>query len=82
MAEAGKIRAISVLGSTGSIGVNALKVISASRDRFTVNYLTAGRNGTLLTEQAKKFHPKAVAIADESQYRLLKENLSGTNIEV
>ena len=82
MAEAGKIRAISVLGSTGSIGVNALKVISASRDRFTVNYLTAGRNGTLLTEQAKKFHPKAVAIADESQYRLLKENLSGTNIEI
>ncbi|HOV23244.1 MAG TPA: 1-deoxy-D-xylulose-5-phosphate reductoisomerase [Candidatus Marinimicrobia bacterium] len=82
MAEAGKIRAISVLGSTGSIGVNALKVISASRDRFTVNYLTAGRNLTLLIEQAKKFHPKAVAIADESQYRLLKENLSGTNIEI
>ena len=82
MAQAGKIRAISVLGSTGSIGVNALKVISASRDRFTVNYLTAGRNGTLLIEQAKKFHPKAVAIADESQYRLLKENLSGTNIEI
>ena len=82
MAQAGKIRAISVLGSTGSIGVNALKVISASRDRFTVNYLTAGRNLTLLIEQAKKFHPKAVAIADESQYRLLKENLSGTNIEI
>ncbi|HPC36606.1 MAG TPA: 1-deoxy-D-xylulose-5-phosphate reductoisomerase [Candidatus Marinimicrobia bacterium] len=82
MAEAGKIKKISVLGSTGSIGVNALKVISASSDKFAVNYLTAGRNVTLLIEQAKQFHPKAVAIADESQYRLLKENLSGTNIEV
>ncbi|MFA7711368.1 MAG: 1-deoxy-D-xylulose-5-phosphate reductoisomerase [Candidatus Neomarinimicrobiota bacterium] len=77
-----KKRTLSVLGSTGSIGVNALNVISVCPDRFTVRYLTAGRNATLLIEQARQYRPQAVAIADESQYRMLKENLSGQDIEI
>jgi len=52
-----KKRTLSVLGSTGSIGVNALNVISVCPDRFTVRYLTAGRNATLLIEQARQYRP-------------------------
>ena len=55
---------IAILGSTGSIGVNALKVISNLNDAFDVRVLSANKNGQLLVEQAKKYNPDAVAIID------------------
>ncbi len=58
---------ICILGSTGSIGRNALKVISALSDRFQVSGLCAYSNATLLAEQANRFKPKAIAIGDEER---------------
>jgi len=62
------MKKIALLGSTGSIGVNTLKIIENLPEMFEVSYLTAHRNLTLLAEQAAKFKPKAVVIADKSLY--------------
>ncbi|MFH1214632.1 MAG: 1-deoxy-D-xylulose-5-phosphate reductoisomerase [Candidatus Neomarinimicrobiota bacterium] len=82
MAEGFRIKNLSVLGSTGSIGVNALKVVTACPERFAVRYLLAGRNAALLIEQARQFHPQAVAISDSAQHQFVKDSLAGKNIEV
>lgn len=82
MATARNLKILSVLGSTGSIGVNTLNVVAACPEKFIVRYLTAGHNASLLIEQARRFHPQAVAIADEAQYSILKENLADTGIEI
>ena len=76
------MKRLTILGSTGSIGKNALKVIDAKPERFEVCYLTAGKNGRLLVEQAKKYNPKSVAIADNSQYFFVKNELKSPGIEV
>lgn len=55
---------LSILGSTGSIGVNALKVVENLPDELMVTYLSANRNADLLIQQAQKFNPRAVALAD------------------
>ena len=55
-------RRISILGSTGSIGVNALKVISHLQNELEVVYLSANKNMALLLEQIKIYQPKAVCI--------------------
>lgn len=73
---------IAVLGSTGSIGTQALDVISRYPDRFEVDLLTAGNNVRLLTEQARKFLPKTVVIGNKEHYQKLRENLRNTNIKV
>ncbi|HTQ98536.1 MAG TPA: 1-deoxy-D-xylulose-5-phosphate reductoisomerase, partial [Candidatus Acidoferrum sp.] len=57
-------RCLTILGSTGSIGVNTLKVIAAHRERFCVHALTANRNVALLAEQCRVFAPKHAVVAD------------------
>jgi len=73
---------IALLGSTGSIGTQALDIISKYPDKFVVEVLIAGNNIDLLTEQAFKYQPDSVVIANPIHYLQLKENLSGTNIKV
>jgi 1-deoxy-D-xylulose-5-phosphate reductoisomerase len=73
---------IALLGSTGSIGTQSLDIISRYPGEFIVEALVAGNNVDLLTQQALRFMPEAVVIGNESGYRKLKENLSGTNIKV
>ena len=73
---------IALLGSTGSIGSQALDVISRFPGEFIVKVLIAGNNVDLLTKQAKKFLPEVVVIGNVDHYKLLKENLKGTKIEI
>lgn len=72
---------VTLLGATGTIGQNALKIIDAHPGRFSLKALTAGENVALLAEQARKFRPKRAVIANESLYEELKERLNGTGIE-
>lgn len=73
---------IAILGSTGSIGTQALEVISEQADFFEVEVLTAGSNVNLLAQQAIKYQPNAVVIADENKYKELTEALSNEDIKV
>lgn len=73
---------IAVLGSTGSIGTQSLDIIEAFPDRFRAAVLTAGKNWKLLAQQARKFKPDVVVIADESAYTKLKRELHDLPIEV
>ena len=75
-------RRISILGATGSIGVNALKVISHLENELEVVYLSANKNMTLLIKQIKKYQPKAVCIVDEESYNQVKEEVQSLNIEI
>ena len=75
-------RKISILGSTGSIGVNALKVVSHLEHELEVVYLSANKNMTLLIKQIKKYQPKAVCIVDEDSYHKVKEEIQSFNIEI
>lgn len=76
------IKNIAILGSTGSIGTQALEVVEANPNLFCVQVLTAQSNVDLLIAQALKFKPKAVVIGDETKYQQLKEALKQTEIEV
>lgn len=76
------IKRIAILGSTGSIGTQALNVIRRHRDRFAVEVLCAGSNANLLVQQALEFNPNAVAIADETKYHVVKEALEPKGIKV
>lgn len=73
---------IAILGSTGSIGTQALDVIREHADRFEAYVLTAGRNADLLIRQAREFQPDAVVIADESLYPYVCEALADLPIKV
>ena len=73
---------IAILGSTGSIGTQALDVIRANPEAFTVEVLTANGNADLLLKQAIEFNPNAVVIADESKYLYVKEALKAYDIKV
>ena len=75
-------RKICILGSTGSIGTQALDVIRAHSDLFEAYVLTAGSNADLLVKQALEFEPCAVVIADESQYDKVSDALSDLPIQV
>lgn len=77
-----KKRNIAILGSTGSIGTQALDVIEANPEQFQVEVLTANGNADLLIEQAKKFKPNAVVISDESKYKQVKDALFADDIKV
>ena len=68
---------LSILGSTGSIGVNALKVARAHPEKYRVIALSAGRNIDLLLDQIETFKPKAVAVLNESLAVDLKKKLTG-----
>ncbi|MFK4770056.1 1-deoxy-D-xylulose-5-phosphate reductoisomerase [Rhizobium sp. ZW T2_16] len=77
-------RRISILGSTGSIGVNTLDVVAqlGGRDAFDIVAITGNSNVTLLAEQAVTFGARLAITADDKQYATLKDALSGTGIEV
>lgn len=71
----GHTKNISVLGSTGSIGVNALNVVRTYPDLYRINYLSAHSQADLLIEQAQEFSPRAVSIGDASQFDRVREAL-------
>lgn len=73
---------IAILGSTGSIGTQALEVIEEHSDLYEVYCLTANNKVDLLAEQARKFNPAAVVIANESHYERLKSLLADLPIKV
>lgn len=73
---------IAILGSTGSIGTQALEVISENSSLVEVYALTANNNVELLIEQARKFQPEMVAIANEDHYNKLKSALADLPIKV
>lgn len=73
---------IAILGSTGSIGVQALSVISEKKDLFSVEVLTANNNSLLLIKQAKEFRPNSVVICNEQKYDEVNSALSDLGIKV
>ncbi len=73
---------IAILGSTGSIGTQALEVIAAHADLYEAYVLTANRQADLLIAQARQFLPAAVVIADESHYDHVRDALSDLPIQV
>ena len=73
---------IAILGSTGSIGTQALNVIRRHRDLFSIEVLCAGSNAELLIQQSLEFDPNAVVIADEAKYPSVKEALEPHGIKV
>src|SRR5690606_37909605 len=81
MEEINKKR-IAIFGSTGSIGRQALEVIDANPDLFSVEVLTAHQNDELLIEQAIKYKPNIVVIGAEQKYQKVKEALSAHHIKV
>ncbi|MGA7714276.1 MAG: 1-deoxy-D-xylulose-5-phosphate reductoisomerase [Rhizomicrobium sp.] len=79
-------RRVTVLGSSGSIGVNTLDVIGHARrvygaDAFPVEAITAQSNVSVLAEQAARFRPKVAVIGDEKLYAELKSALAGSGVE-
>ncbi len=73
---------IAILGSTGSIGTQSLDVIWNNRDKFEVEVLTANNNVDLLIQQAKKFQPNAVVIANPEKYTYVTETLANEPVKV
>jgi 1-deoxy-D-xylulose-5-phosphate reductoisomerase len=76
------MKRIAILGSTGSIGTQALDVVLQHPEAFSVSVLTAQSNADLLIEQALQFQPSHVVIGDEQKYEFVKNALSGSNITV
>lgn len=76
------MKKICILGSTGSIGTQALDVIRQHKDIFEAHTLTAGNNADLLIQQAREFMPDTVVIANESQYEYVAQELSALPIKV
>jgi 1-deoxy-D-xylulose-5-phosphate reductoisomerase len=74
------MKTVSVLGSTGSVGTQTLALLAAHPGAFRVRALTAGRNATLLAQQAITFGAERAVIGDLAQYRLLADALAGTAI--
>lgn len=73
---------IAIFGSTGSIGTQALEVIAANPEKFSVEILTGQGNDELLIKQALQFKPNAVVIGDEAKYQKVKSALSQTDTKV
>lgn len=73
---------IAILGSTGSIGTQALDVVAAHPDSFDVEVLTAQNNAVLLVEQARRFKPNAVVIVNEAHYPFVKDALESEYVKV
>src|SRR6478672_7802324 len=76
------IKRIAIFGSTGSIGIQALDVIKANPDKFSVEILTAHKNHDVLVRQALQFNPNIVVIVDETKYAEVKDALASTDIKV
>ena len=73
---------IVVLGSTGSIGTQALDVIERQPDRFELVAITGYNNVDLLVQQAKRYLPKVVVMANDAHYEAVKEALNGLPVAV
>jgi len=69
------MKALAILGATGSIGQSTLKIVDRFRDRFCVKALTAKRNVTLLAEQIRRFEPELAVVEEEPAARQLKERI-------
>jgi 1-deoxy-D-xylulose-5-phosphate reductoisomerase len=76
------LRTIAILGSTGSIGTQALEVVRENPDRFKVAVITANRNASLLISQAKEFLPLKVVITETACFQEVKEALAGLPVGV
>ncbi|UOQ52869.1 1-deoxy-D-xylulose-5-phosphate reductoisomerase [Hymenobacter cellulosivorans] len=76
------LKRVTLLGSTGSIGTQALDVIRANPGRFQVTALSAHSNAELLIQQAREFRPAVVVIGDEAKYETVKTALAGQATEV
>lgn len=76
------VKLLIILGSTGSIGENALRVVEAHSDRFQIFGLSAYSNADRLIAQAKQYSPEMVCIGDETQYPEVKKALDGIGIRV
>ena len=75
-------KSISILGSTGSIGVNAISLIKQNINKYNVYSLVAKNNVKLLIKQSLLIKPKVVVIQNEKKYKELKKGLSGKNIKI
>lgn len=73
---------IAILGSTGSIGTQSLEVIEQNPEKFEVEVITANNNVDLLIEQARKYQPNVVVIANEAKYNYVSEALKNEPIKV
>ncbi len=77
-----QVKRIAIFGSTGSIGTQALEVIAAHPEKFSVEILTAHTNDELLIKQSLLFNPNMVVIGDEKKYQKVKEALAKTPVKV
>lgn len=76
------VKRIAIFGSTGSVGTQALEVIEANPDKFSVEVLTCNGNVDLLIQQALKFRPNVVVVTDDSKYRQVKDALEPSEVKV
>ena len=77
-----KKKRISILGSTGSIGVNTLKVVKHLKDQFEVINLSCNQNIDLLIDQIKTFQPKTVSVLNSESYNKLKDKFKNSDLEI
>ncbi len=75
-------RRIAILGSTGSIGTQALEVVASNPDKFEVEVLTANNSYETLIQQALTYLPNAIVIGNKEKYGFVKDALSSTDIKV
>ncbi len=76
------VKQITILGSTGTIGLNALRVLEKLKEEFTITGLSANKNGIRLVQQAKQWFPEAVAIVDPEAFDVVNNGLKNTSIEI
>ena len=76
------MKRLTILGSTGSIGVNALNVVRNLDENFSIKYLTANSNSELLIEQAIEFRPETVVIVNKEKANIVKESLENFEIDI
>ena len=76
------MKKISILGSTGSIGVSTLDVVERNPEKFQIFAMSAGSNVELFAEQIRKFKPQIAALFDSKKVSLLKEKISDLDVEV
>src|SRR6185369_946176 len=76
------MKQLSILGSTGSIGVSTLEIVAAHPDRFRVVAMTAGRNLELFARQIRQFEPRIAAVASAEDVPRLKELCAGIKVEI
>lgn len=76
------MKKLSILGSTGSIGVSTLEVVAAHRDKFEVVALTGGTNLALLSQQIKEYSPRVAAVISEESAEILRKMVRGSRTEI